>query len=88
MRSVERRDLALEVGRWGRAASVYNRLSHCEAFGLNKDEASALIDGMLRVVEGWRELFLQQGVEPRSVDMLERAMLPACFFQETAPGVV
>jgi serine/threonine-protein kinase HipA len=60
--SVERRDLALEVGRFGRAASLYNIVSRCEVFGLTREEARALIDAMLRVVRGWREFFARQGV--------------------------
>ena len=88
MVSVERRDLALEVGRFGRAASLYNILSHCEAFGLSKEEARALIDGMLNVVRGWREFFVQRGVEQRSVEMLEQAMLPASFFRDAPPDAV
>jgi serine/threonine-protein kinase HipA len=81
--SLERRDLALEVGRYGRAASLYNILSQCDVFGLTTQEAQALIDGMLNVVRGWREFFAQRGVEQRSVEMLEQAMLPTCFFRDT-----
>ncbi len=88
MVSVERRDLALEVGRFGRAASLYNILSRCDAFGLSKDEARALIDSMLNVVRGWREFFIQHGVEQRSVEMLEQAMLPPSFFRDTPPDAV
>ena len=47
MVSVERRDVALEVGRFGRAASLYNLLSQCEAFGLGVQESRASIDAML-----------------------------------------
>lgn len=88
MVSVERRDLALEVGRFGRAASLYNILSHCDAFGLSKEEAQALIDAMLTVVRGWREFFTERGVEQRSIEMLEQAMLPPSFFRDTPPDVV
>lgn len=77
MVSLERRDLALEVGRFGRVASLYNLLSQCDAFGLTRDEAHALIDSMLAVVRGWRVFFAQRGVAQRSIDMLEQAMLPA-----------
>lgn len=86
--SLERRDLALEVGRYGRAASLYNILSQCNVFGLTMDEAQALIDGMLSVVRGWREFFAHRGVEQRSVEMLEQAMLPPCFFRDTPPDTV
>jgi len=88
MVSVERRDLALEVGRFGRAASLYNILSQCEAFGLTKEEAQALVERMLDVVRGWREFFRKQGVEPRSIDMLEQAVLPPSFFRDTPPDAV
>ena len=83
--SLERRDLALEAGRFGRAASLYNLLSRCEVFGLAKEEARALIDRMLDVVRGWREFFIRRGVEPRSIEMLEQAMLPPSFFRDTPP---
>ena len=88
MVSVERRDLALEVGRFGRAAGLYNILSQCDAFGLSKDEAQALIDGLLAVVRGWREFFIERGVEHRSIEMLEQAMLPPSFFRDTPPDAV
>jgi serine/threonine-protein kinase HipA len=86
--SLERRDLALEVGRFGRAASLYNIRSRCHVFGLAEEEAQALIDGMLNVVRGWREFFTQQGVEQRSIQMLEQAMLPPSFFRDTPPDAV
>ena len=88
MVSVERRDLALEVGRFGRAAGLYNILSRCDVFGLTKEEAQALIAGMLDVVRGWREFFIQRGVEPRSIEMLGQAMLPPSFFRDAPPDAV
>ena len=86
--SVERRDLALEVGRFGRAAGLYNILSRCDVFGLTQEEAQALIDRMLAVVRGWREFFIQRGIERRSIEMLEQAMLPPSFFRDTPPDAV
>jgi len=76
-----RRDLALEAGRFGRVASLYNLLSDCGAFGLSTQEAQALIDDMLGVVKGWREFFARHNVEARSIDMLEQAVLPDCFYR-------
>lgn len=78
--SQERRDLALEVGRFGRVASLYNLLSDCGVFGLSTEEARALVEHMEAVVKGWRECFARQGVEQRSIDMLEQAILPDCFY--------
>jgi serine/threonine-protein kinase HipA len=86
--SLERRDLALEVGRFGRTASLYNILSQCEAFGLTKEEARPLIDGMLAVVRRWREVYVKYGVEHRSIEMLEQAILPPSFFRDTSPDPV
>lgn len=86
--SLERRDLALQVGRFGRAASLYNILSQCDVFGLARDQAQALIDRMLDVVRGWREFFIARGVEQRSIEMLERAILPQSFFREVPPDAV
>ena len=88
MVSVERRDLALEAGRFGRAASLYNILSHCDAFGLSQEDAQALIARMLAVVRGWREFFIDRGVPQRSIEMLEQAMLPPSFFRDTPPDAV
>lgn len=79
--SQERRDLALEVGRFGRVASLYNLLSDCGAFGLSVGEAQAQIERMLDVVRHWREFFVRHGVEARSIEMLEQAILPECFFR-------
>ena len=79
--SQERRDLALEAGRFGRVASLYNLLSDCGAFGLSTNEAQALVERMLDVVQGWREFFARHGVEARSIEMLEQAILPGCFFR-------
>jgi serine/threonine-protein kinase HipA len=83
MVSQERRDLALTVGRYGRAASLYNLLSQCDVFGLSQDEARLQIDAMLRVVKDWRVFFTARGVEQRSIDWLDEAFLPPSFFLET-----
>ena len=85
---VERRDLALEVGKYGRAASVYNLFSQCEAFELDRDEARAIVESMLVVVRTWREFFIERGVEQRSIEMLEQAILPPSFFRDTPPDPI
>lgn len=53
-----------------------------------QEDARALIDGMLDVVRGWRDFFIQRGVEQHSVEMLEQAMLPASFFRDAPPDSV
>lgn len=84
--SLERRDLALEAGRYGRVASVYNLLSECVAFGLNREEAQQVIDKMLEVVNGWRAFFAQCKVEQRSVEYITGAILPECFYRKEPPS--
>ena len=80
--SQERRDLALEAGRHGRVASVYNLLSDCGGFGLSLKDAQLIIDKMAEVVRGWRGWFLKHQVEERSVEHFSGAFLPECFFRK------
>ena len=86
--SLERRDLALTVGRFGRAASLYNLLSQTTPFGLSQEAAQAEIDRMLDVVRGWRDRYRSHGVDQRGLDMLERAILPPSFFAMEAPQAI
>jgi serine/threonine-protein kinase HipA len=86
MVSLERRDLALTVGRYGRTASIYNLLSHAGRFGLSPAEASQEIDRLVAVVQQWREHFFACGVSPRDIDYIAPAILPDCFFFESRPG--
>lgn len=79
--SQERRDLALEVGRYGRVASVYNLLSECGAFGLSRGDAQGVIAQMEQVVRGWRQVFAKHRVEERSIEHFAQAILPDCFFR-------
>lgn len=83
--SQERRDLALEAGRHGRVASIYNLLSDCGSFGLHHEEAQKLIDNMVAVVKGWRELFAKYQVEARAIEYISGAILPECFFRKEPP---
>jgi serine/threonine-protein kinase HipA len=79
--SQERRDLALEVGKYGRVASLYNILSDCGAFGLSREDAESVIATMEQAVKGWKELFFRHGVETRSIEYVSQAILPGCFFR-------
>jgi serine/threonine-protein kinase HipA len=69
-------------------ASLYNLLSDCDAFGLSTSDAQALIERMLGAVRGWREFFAKHNVEARSIEMLERAILPGCFYRTEPIGPV
>jgi serine/threonine-protein kinase HipA len=86
--SQERRDLALKAGQHGRAASRYNVLSQCDVFGLSREQAESEISAMLEVVKAWKRLFAADGVDARTLEMLEGAILPASFFQTQPPEMV
>jgi len=83
--SLERRDLALTVGTYGRTASLYNLLSQAGHFGLSAAEARAEIDQLVGVVRQWRDTFFACGVSARDVDFIAPAFLPDCFFFERRP---
>lgn len=88
MVSQERRDLALQVGDFGRAASVYNLVSQPGVFGLSQQEALAEVDRMRLVVVGWQDIFKQHGVSALDIEHMAGAMLPASFSRTEPPQAV
>jgi serine/threonine-protein kinase HipA len=81
--SLERRDLALTVGRYGRTASIGNLLSQAGRFGLSAEDARKEIDRIVAVIRHWRESFFACGVSARDIEHIAPAILPECFFFET-----
>ncbi|MFQ5705268.1 MAG: type II toxin-antitoxin system HipA family toxin [Gemmatimonadales bacterium] len=74
MHSVERRDLALTCGRFGRVARRDNILSQAARFGLSPEDANDVIDGMKRLVGAeWRKAVRAAGGSDRDVTAIERA---------------
>jgi len=86
--SKERRDLALQVGAFGRAASIDNVLSRPEVFGLSVEGAGAEIDRMLKEVSRWRQVFKEHGVSDADIDAIAPAMLPESFVRIEPPDPV
>ena len=86
--SQERRDLALNAGNFGRSASLYNLLSRCDVFGLSREDAQAQVNSMLEAAKGWKDLFAGLGIENRTLEMLDGAILPSSFFRMDAPDTV
>ena len=84
--SLERRDLALTVGNYGRTASLYNLLSQAGRFGLSAEGARKEIDQIVEVGRQWRDSFLACGVSVQDLDYIAPAILPECFFFENPPG--
>lgn len=83
--SLERRDLALTVGDYGRTASLYNLLSQAGRFGLSAEEARGQVDRLVHTVRHWRESFFACGVSAEDIDYIAPAILPDCFFFERRP---
>lgn len=83
--SMERRDLALTVGRFGRAASIYNLVSDSKRFGLDELEARAAIEEVIAVVRQWREVYASCGVSPADLEAIAPAFLPEGLFYEAPP---
>ena len=84
--SVERRDLALTVGNYGRTSSIYNLLSQAGRFGLSAEEARQEIERIGAVVRHWRDSFVACGVCTDDVATIAPAILPECFFFEEPRG--
>jgi serine/threonine-protein kinase HipA len=82
---IDHRDLALDVGAFGRTASIYNLLSECGRFGLNEESARHEITGIIDAVKGWRESFHADGVSAQDVDYIQSAFIPECFLREEPP---
>lgn len=80
--SLERRDLALTVGRYGRGAAIYNLSSQAARFGLSDGDARREIDQIVAEVRQWRESFFACGVSAQDIEHIAPAILPACFFLE------
>lgn len=83
--SLERRDLAMTVGTYGRSASIYNLLSQCERFGLTTEAARKDIENVVTTVRTWRDRFRACGVSEMDVEYIAPAFLPECFFFEKPP---
>lgn len=83
--SLERRNLALTVGNYGRTSSIYNLLSQSGRFGLSVQEARREIDQIVAVARQWRECFFACGVSAQDVAYIAPAILPECFFFEAPP---
>ncbi len=80
--SLERRDLAMTIGTYGRTASIYNLLSQCERFGLTAEAAKKEIDAIVATVGTWRDHFRASGVSAKDIEYVAPAFLSESFFFE------
>jgi len=86
--SIERRDLAMQIGRYGRTASIYNLVSEAQRFGLSDADARQMIKEIVAVVEKWRDVFEEGGVSLDDIEKIAPAFLPQCFFSEQSVEAV
>ena len=84
--AVDRRDLAMTCGKFGRFANRENLLSEHGRFLLSKTEAADLLDGIVETVRSqWRPALRRAGVSETDCEAIARAFLYGGFFyQEVA----
>jgi serine/threonine-protein kinase HipA len=84
---IERRDLALECGPFGRMARRDNLLAGAGRFGVERDQATAIIDEIKHtVMEHWRAEVLRHGGTPGDCAVIEPAFAYPGFEYPTERG--
>lgn len=74
--SLERRDLALSCGDWGRYAHAENLLSQSKRFYLGREQAEAIITTMEKQIEAtWYETARRAGVSEKDCDTIGSAFV-------------
>lgn len=72
--SIERRDLALECGKYGRFANRYNLLSEVSRFLLTNEEAEKIIDDMYSMIKtSWYSVARSVGVTEMDCEKIKSA---------------
>jgi serine/threonine-protein kinase HipA len=85
--SIERRDLALVCGDYGRYANAENLLSQCARFLLKEDEAKQIMDVMEKTVKAhWYDIARREGVSEKDCEKINGAFAYPGFRMK-APSV-
>lgn len=83
---LEERRLAMDCGRFGRIARRDNLVSEAPRFGLNPDEANAIIDEVKAIIQAhWRREVLRHGGSDHDCYVIEPAFLYPGFEYVTSP---
>jgi serine/threonine-protein kinase HipA len=90
MIALERRDLAMAFGKWGRYANRENLLSQCERFLLSKEAAASVVDAMIAIIkERWYPHCLKVGVSKRDCELIRSAFVYEGFgYDLNDPAIV
>lgn len=81
--SLERRDLAMACGDYGRIASAQNLLTQAGRFLLNPEEAQSIINSMVDTVKSiWHKTLRSVGVSEQECAMLENSFVYPGFIAE------
>jgi serine/threonine-protein kinase HipA len=81
--AIDRRDLAMTCGKFGRYANRRNLLSEHGRFLLSKEEAMVLLDGIVETVRlAWRPTMRRAGVSEADCEKIASAFLYDGFFYE------
>ena len=76
MIAMERRDLAMTFGDWGRYANRTNLLSQCERFLVSKEEATIIINSMIDAISAsWYPTTRKAGVSERDCELIRSAFV-------------
>ncbi len=79
--SVERRDLAMTIGKFGRYANRANLVSSAGAFRLGEEEAATLFDAMAATVKDrWYATFRREGAAEKDCEAVSRSFVYAGLF--------
>ena len=76
MIAMERRDLAMAFGDWGRYANRTNLLSQCERFLISNAEATIIINSMIDAISAsWYPTTRKAGVSERDCELIRSAFV-------------
>jgi len=82
--ALERRDLAMVCGRYGRYANKMNLLTETGRFLLDEEEAAAIFERIARTVrEQWRAEMRRAGVIERDCEAIRTAFVYDGLFYES-----
>lgn len=83
-----RRDHAMNIGKFGATGTLANVISAADAFGLNVESASRVVDEMIGIVEKWERIADQLKVSEADICQIRWAILHKDIFDGYAPAPV